>query len=71
MSTDSHDSLEDWISQADAARIRGITRQAIRKLVQTGRLKTFKVGGHTFVSRQEVMQFIPKPRGRHKGQKSE
>jgi excisionase family DNA binding protein len=63
--------FEDWISQADAARIRGISRQAIRKLVQNGRLKTLKVGGHTFVSRKEILQFSPKQRGRRKKQKIE
>jgi hypothetical protein len=61
--------LEDWISQADAARIRGISRQAIQKLVQNGRLKTLKIGGRTFVSQKEISQFNPKPRGRRKKQK--
>jgi excisionase family DNA binding protein len=56
----------DWISQAEAARIRGTTRQAIARLVARGRLKTFAVGGRTLVSRSEVSAFVPATAGRKK-----
>jgi len=39
------ESLDDWISQAEAARIRGVTRQAIAKLVNQNRLRTLLIGG--------------------------
>jgi excisionase family DNA binding protein len=57
----------EWISQAEAARLRGVTRQAIAKLVSGGRLQTVVVGGRTFVSRADVMAFEPLPAGRPKG----
>jgi excisionase family DNA binding protein len=54
----------EWITQADAARIRGVTRQAISKLVKAGRLETLQFGGHLFVRRAEVEEFIPVRGGR-------
>jgi len=61
------DSLSDWISQAEAARLRGTTRQAVAKLVRSGRLNTIKVGGYTFVSRAEILKFQPQLPGRRRG----
>jgi excisionase family DNA binding protein len=58
-----HDASE-WISQAEAARLRGVSRQAIATLVKKGRLPTLKIGGRTFVKRKEVEQFAPEPSGR-------
>jgi len=55
---------DDLISQAEAARMRSTTRQAISKLVQQGRLTTYSVGGHPFVSREEVANFQPGTKGR-------
>lgn len=69
LSTHSRDeriSLSDWISQAEAARLRGISRQAISKLVRKGRLKSIVIGGHTLVHRAEVLSFHPRAAGRPK-----
>ena len=57
----------EWISQAEASRIRGVSRQAIAKLVSNGRLRTLEVGGRAFVSRADVVAFEPNPAGRPKG----
>ena len=57
----------DWISQAEASRLRGVSRQAIAKLVSNGRLRTLEVGGRAFVSRADVLAFEPNPAGRPKG----
>jgi excisionase family DNA binding protein len=46
----------DWISQAEAARLRGVSRQAISKMIRAGRLRSFEFGGHVLVSRLEVME---------------
>lgn len=62
--------LSDWISQSEAARLRGVTRQAIAKLVKKGRLKVLVVGGHTFVSKSEVMRFEMQAAGRPKKEKN-
>lgn len=59
-------SSNEWISQAEAARLRGVSRQAISRLVQRGRLNTLTVGGYVLVSRAEVLAFAPKVPGRPK-----
>jgi hypothetical protein len=58
------ESLADWISQAEAARLHGVSRQAISKLVGSGRLKTKTIGGRILVSRGEVESFSPQAAGR-------
>lgn len=57
MSTSSEHESEDhapWISQAEAARLRGVSRQAIHKMVQSGRLRSLRIAGHVLVSRQDL-----------------
>jgi len=34
-----------WISQAEAAKLRGVSRQAIAQLVKRGRFETLLIGG--------------------------
>ncbi|WP_367344935.1 helix-turn-helix domain-containing protein [Stenotrophomonas bentonitica] len=55
---------DDWVSQSEAARLRGTTRQAISRLVERGRLSTLDIGGRRLVRRSEVLQFDPQPAGR-------
>lgn len=57
----------EWISQAEASRIRGVSRQAIAKLVSNGRLRSLEVGGRALVSQADVLAFEPNPAGRPKG----
>jgi hypothetical protein len=59
---DSHD--EEWISQAEAARIRGVSRQAIRNLIDRDKLRTLEIGGKVLVSRSEAVEHKPEPPGR-------
>lgn len=54
----------EWISQSEAARIRGVTRQAIALLVKRGRLTVLKVGGRLLVRRKDIEAFVPEPAGR-------
>lgn len=61
----------EWISQAEAARIRGVTRQAIARLVAAGRLPSLLVGGRALVKRKDVMEFVPNPAGRPKTKTNE
>ena len=58
------DDLKDWISQAEAARIKGLSQERIRQLVQEGRLQSMEVAGRKLVRRSEVEVFVPKPEGR-------
>jgi hypothetical protein len=52
-----------WISQAGAARLRGVTRAAIASLVKRSRFKTLKIGDKTLLSRADIENFQPQPRG--------
>jgi len=54
---------DKWMSKGDAARARGVSRQAIWELVNRGRLTTCRFKGRVYVSRAEVMSFARKPRG--------
>ena len=44
--------------------MRGVTRQAIGKLVGKGKLATLEIAGHTLVRRAEVKAYKPQPGGR-------
>ncbi|MGO9494761.1 MAG: helix-turn-helix domain-containing protein [Terracidiphilus sp.] len=54
----------DWVSQAEASRIRGVSRQAISRLIRKGRLRTLEIGGKVFLNRAEIEKFVPKKPGR-------
>jgi predicted DNA-binding protein (UPF0251 family) len=54
---------EGWISQAEAARIRGVSQQAIDNLVKRNRFKTLKLGGKTLLNRADVENYQPHPPG--------
>lgn len=66
MSTNITKTIHDWVSQSEAARIRGCSRQAIARLVERGRLATMEVGGRKLVNRNEVMAFKALPSGRRR-----
>lgn len=57
----------EWITKAEAARVRGVTRQAIAKLVNKGRLTTLEIAGHTLLRRADVENYKPEPGGRPAG----
>lgn len=63
--------LGDWISQAEAARLRDVSRQAISKLVQAGRVRSLVVAGRTLVNRSDVLTFKPGSPGRPKGRRGD
>jgi excisionase family DNA binding protein len=58
------DSADEWISQAEAARIRGVSRQAIGRLIRRQRLQTVKVGGRMLVQRKDIENFRAQKAGR-------
>lgn len=57
---------KEWISQAEAARLRGVSRQAIALLVKKGRLSVLEIGGRLLVRRKEVEEFIPESAGQRR-----
>jgi hypothetical protein len=56
-----------WVTQAEAARIRGVSRQAIHKLVAKGSLQTLTIGGITFIRRDQIGSYVAKEPGRPYG----
>jgi excisionase family DNA binding protein len=55
---------EDWVSQSEAARIRGVSPQAIGELIKKGRFRTLRIGGKVLLNRREVETYKPKRTGR-------
>jgi predicted DNA-binding protein (UPF0251 family) len=55
---------DKWISQAEAARIRGVSPQAIGRLLNKGRFRTLQIGGRILLDRREVENYKPKRTGR-------
>jgi excisionase family DNA binding protein len=55
--------LQDLISQAEAARLRGVSRAAIRDLIRRGRLRSIEVAGRGLVYKSEVEAFENKKPG--------
>jgi len=53
----------DLISQAAAARLRGVDRAAIANLIRRGRLRTKLIGGVPHVYLSEVLNFKPRKPG--------
>jgi len=66
MSTHLRVNVTDWISQSEAGRLRGVSRQAIFRLIQRGRLRTLRIAGRDLVNRNEVLGMAPLPAGRRK-----
>ena len=56
--------LDDLISQADAAKLRGVSRASISELVARGRLSRAEIAGKVLLYRSEVEAFEPQPGGR-------
>jgi hypothetical protein len=57
-------SSNDFITQAEAARLRGVSRAAISDLIKRGKLKVHKKFGLPFLSRREVLNYRPETGGR-------
>ena len=61
--------VEDLISIAEAARLRGVTHGAIRNLIDRGRLSSVEIAGRRLVARSEVEAFEPEKGGRPSSKK--
>ena len=65
MSTNNlQESAHAWISQAEAARMRGVSRQAIGRLIKRGRVRVLRIGGRVLVQRGDIEGFEPEAPGR-------
>ena len=56
------DSKTEYFSQAEAARHRGVSKQAIAELIRRGRLTPVEVAGRTVVLRSEIEGFVARPK---------
>ncbi len=56
--------MEDLITQAEAAELRGSTIPAINELVRRGRLRSVERYGKTLVFRSDVLAYEPSKGGR-------
>ncbi len=56
--------LENLVTQAEAARIRGVSREAIYGLVARGKLAVVEIGGQKFLRRSDVENYEPETGGR-------
>ena len=54
---------------AEAARLRGVTRQAITKLIRAGRVTVLEIGGRHLVLRSDILNFERRKPGRRKQRK--
>jgi excisionase family DNA binding protein len=53
-----------WISQSQAARIRGVSQEAIAHLIKKGRFRVLRIAGKVLLNRHEVENYKTKPTGR-------
>jgi len=58
------DSMQDLVSISEAARLRGVSPQAIDDLLARGRLASVEVAGRRLLLRSDVMNFKPSTGGR-------
>jgi plasmid maintenance system antidote protein VapI len=52
--------LENYVTQAEAARIRRVSQQAIANLIRRNKLNPVTVAGRSLILRSEVEQFVPR-----------
>ena len=51
-----------YLSQSEAARLRGVSKQVIAALIQRGRLTPVEVAGRIVVLRSEIEGFVARPK---------
>jgi excisionase family DNA binding protein len=55
---------DEWVSQAEAARMRGVSRQAIARLIKKDRFQILKIGGKVLLRREDIKAYRPEAPGR-------
>jgi DNA-binding XRE family transcriptional regulator len=59
-----NENLENYISQAEAARVIGTTAQTVSHLAHGGHFTTKVVAGRVLILRSEVEKYVARPKGR-------
>ena len=57
---------KDLVTYTTAAQMRGVSRQAISRLVERGKFTAIEIDGHKFLFRDEVEKYEPSIGGRPK-----
>lgn len=55
---------DELLTVAQAATVRGVTRQAINYLIRGGKLPSIEIAGRRFVKMADVESFVPDKGGR-------
>jgi len=55
---------DELLTVAQAAAVRGVTRQAINYLIREGKLPSVEIAGRRFVKMADVESFVPDKGGR-------
>ena len=61
MTSNKSENVDEYISQAEAARIRNVSRQAVADLVKRARVSTITVAGRVLVRRSDIADFVSMP----------
>lgn len=56
--------MEEWITQLEAANLRGVTLQVVNNWVRRGRVRSKEKYGKVLVSRADVLAYQPTRPGR-------
>lgn len=56
--------MEEWITQLEAATLRGVSLQVINNWARRGRVRTKEMYGKLLVSRADVLAYKPEKPGR-------
>jgi len=64
LSTNNNIKSSDYLSISQVAKIRGVTRQAISKLIKKGKIECVKIGGHILIHKDDLIKFKPGYPGR-------
>ena len=55
--------MDDWITQLEAAELRGVAVQVVNNWVRRGRVRTKELYGKVLVSRGDVLAYEPQKPG--------
>jgi excisionase family DNA binding protein len=58
--------LDEWMTQAQAAKLRGVSLQAINHLVRRGRFRVMRIAGRVLINRDDVINYQRDVGGRPK-----
>ena len=49
---------QDWVSEAEAQRLSGLSLATLRRLIKTGEIRAKKVGGATMIDKHSLEEYM-------------